>query len=113
MTEYCKEMVPARKGARSSSSHACPYKAKRDGYCGVHRSDAVWLQREESAWHRARWPNGRCKSISEGHRCIYAMVQDRYCIDHHPELGPEKRAFNRRAGDRCRELGIEPEEIKA
>ena len=87
MTDKCKEkMVPV--GGRSVSFHLCFYKATKDGYCGVHHPDAVKRRAEKT---EARWAE------------IARQREARYASE----------AFNRRAGDRCRALGIEPEEIKA
>ena len=85
MTEYCKETV-RRPGAWQRSQ--CDNKAKRDGYCGTHHPDAVKRRREKSA---ARFKKDAAEMDAQYMR----------------------ESFNLRAGARCRELGIEPEEIKA
>ena len=48
-------------------------------------------------------------------RCRNRVRRDGYCDTHLGvnEANYKEADFNRRAGDRCRELGIEPEEIKA
>ena len=74
---------------------------------------------KEQVRDEGRWPNY--------HQCRYNAKKDGYCGIHHPDAAKrrlekyearydekwDRAAFDRRAGDRCRELGIQPEEIKA
>lgn len=85
MTEYCKEMVRLP-GAWLRSQ--CDNKAKRDGYCGTHHPDAVKRRRDKSDTQ-------------------YKIAAAEF------DANDRRESFNIRAGDRCRALGIEPEEIKA
>ena len=66
----------------------CGHNAKSDGYCGIHHPDAVKRRREKSEVRYKKWSDEQDKSWA-------------------------RKAFNQRAGDRCRELGIQPEDIKA
>ena len=85
MSEQCKyDMIPD--SGRWPSFHQCSKKAKRDGFCGIHHPDAVKRRREKSD---ARYA-AETKASDEKW---------------------ERRAFNDKAGNRCRELGIQPEEI--
>ena len=86
MTEKCKETVYDRE--LRGISHRCIYTAKKDGYCGTHHPDAVKRRREKF--------EARFKKVTDEMDAKW-----------------ERESFNRRAGDRCRELGIEPEDIKA
>ena len=88
MTKYCKEMVRGEGQWGSFHRHHCGHKAKRDGYCGIHHPDAVKRRREKS--------EERYAEIARRRKVRYASED-----------------FNIRAGDMCRELGMEPEEIKA
>ena len=83
MTEKCKEMNVPNTG-RSVTSHQCWKNATRDGFCGIHHPDAV-KRREAKATAAAK------------------IWHEKWT----------RRGFDERAGDRCRELGISPEEIKA
>ena len=85
--ENCKEMVRGEGQWGSFHRHRCNHNAKRDGYCGTHHPDAVKRRREKSDSYYE-------KAIAENN------------------ARAELEAFNRRAGDRCRELGIEPEGIE-
>ena len=87
MEEKCKEkLVPV--GGRSVSFHPCFFPAKKDGYCGVHHPDAAKKREAKS--------DARTEAKSK----IF-----------HKRI--ESENFNCRAGKRCRELGIQPEEICA
>ena len=88
MTEYCKVDVRGEGAWGSLHRHRCANKAKRDGYCGIHHPDAVKRRREKSA---ARFKKDAAEMDAQYMR----------------------ESFNLRAGARCRELGIQPEEIKA
>lgn len=61
----------------------CLKNATKDGYCGVHHPDAVRQRKERE--------KTRQKAIDV--RWVHQM-------------------FNERAGNRCRELGIQPEDIR-
>ena len=69
-------------GSRSWSSRQCLKNATKDGYCGVHHPDAVKQRKEKAA-------------------AAFAAERKMWDI----------KAFDSRAGKRCRELGIQPEEI--
>ena len=70
-------------GGPWSMGHDCFNRAKRDGYCEIHHPEA----------HKRRQERDRDRGAEE------AKKRDR-------------QNFDRRAGTRCRELGIQPEEIK-
>ena len=84
MTENCNGWVKA--GGPWSMGHDCFNRAKRDGYCEIHHPDAVRRRREKT---EAR---DKALGAKEGEK-------------------RERDAFNIRAGARCRELGIQPEDI--
>ena len=84
MAEKCKKMVWHR---AAYSPVKCTHNAKRDGYCGIHHPDAVKRRGEKA--------EARYKAKGEAREAIW-----------------KRQDFNRRAGARCRELGIQPEEIK-
>ena len=85
MNEKCKfDMIPD--SGRWPSFHRCSRPAKKDGYCGTHHPDAVKRRKEKQ---EARYA-AESKAIDENWA---------------------RRVFNERAGNRCRKLGIQPEEI--
>lgn len=87
MSEKCKfDMV--RDTGRWPSFHQCSNKSTRDGFCGLHHPDAIKRRKEKS---EARYA-AQSKALDE--RWV-------------------RKAFDARAGGRCRELGIQPEEICA
>ncbi len=84
MAKKCRE--PVLHGP-AYSPILCTNDAKRDGYCGIHHPDALKRRREKAeARYKAKWEASKAKLRRE--------------------------EFNQRAGDRCRELGIQPEEIR-
>ena len=66
----------------SWSSRQCTKNATRDGYCGIHHPDAVKRRRDKQ-------------------NATYAAKQKMWDL----------KEFDSRAGNRCRKLGIQPEEI--
>ena len=66
--------------------HQCLNKAIRDGFCGVHHPAAV---------------KRRDKKRQDKYDAQTKEWDEKW----------ERKAFNDRAGNRCRELGIKPEEI--
>ena len=53
----------------------------------------------------------KCLSSYQGCRCTQNAIKDGYCVSHQ-DLSEEEEIFNLRAGERCRELGIKPEDIQ-
>ena len=86
MGEKCKESV--HDTGRGVGFHKCFNNAKKDGYCGIHHPDAVKRRREKND-------------------ALYAAQTKKW------DEQWAKKAFNVRAGNRCRELGIQPEDICA
>ncbi len=62
---------------------SCSKKATKDSYCGTHHPDAVKRREAKAKAEMKEWHEK------------YARLD-----------------FDKRAGDKCRELGIQPEEIK-
>ena len=85
MNEKCKfDMIPD--SGRWPSFHRCSRPAKKDGYCGSHHPDAVKRRKEKQ--------DARYEAQSEARSKQW-----------------KREEFNERAGNRCRKLGIQPEEI--
>ncbi len=83
----CKEQVRGEGQWGSFHRHQCRNNAIRDGYCGIHHPDAVKCRREKTdARHEKQFREQRKKR--------------------------DRAAFDKREGDRCRKLGIQPEEIE-
>ena len=83
MNEKCKAKVTRGSWGRQ---YGCSKNATRDGYCGTHHPEAVARRKEKS---KQAWGDKMAR---------YQAKQDR-------------EGFNARAGNRCRELGIQPEDI--
>ncbi len=84
MAERCKETVWDGSTWRHRK---CLHDATRDGYCGQHHPDAVKRRR------------GKAEARYQKESAVRAAKQKR-------------EDFDRRAGARCRELGIQPEDIR-
>ena len=86
MSEKCKEEIRGEGQWGSFNRVRCRHNVKKDGYCAIHHPDAVKKRREKS--------DKRFKDQQAAQKRLW-----------------DRETFDERAGDRCRELGIKPEEI--